>query len=272
MTTKKTANFNIQDLATVADIATENMVMQQELNSLRQKSTIEKTVEKQIFDLTEENIKLRKEIDMLNKENDENKKWRDAVTNALMDNMGVDIDLETAVGEINAMKKQCREYECRLEETVEQLEDSVEYLRNSKPQETGEKESENTTQYLESYRKQLMYAEDWRDAVTDALLDSVGFTISHQRAIEIINDLKKRANEKQESVLNNTQKTTQNINYDEVIKFLTNCSAQKDELDRLNKQCAYFRREIKTMEDRIENVRKGVEDGRCQLVLSFKKD
>jgi len=89
---------------------------------------------------------------------------------------------------------------------------------------------------------------------------------------QIDNDLKKRANEKQESVPNNTQETTQNIDYDEVIKFLTNCSAQKDELDRLNKQCAYFRREIKTMEDRIEKVRKEVEDGRCKLVLSFKKE
>lgn len=217
------------------------------------------------------------QVSMIHKEgeslrNEENSNWRDAVTNALMDNMGVDIDLETAVGKINAMKKQCREYEGRLDGTVEQLEDSVEYLGNSKPQETGEKESENTAQDLESYRKQLMYAEDWMDAVTDALLDEIGYTISKQRAIEIINDLKKRANEKQESVPNNTQETTQNIDYDEVIKFLTNCSAQKDELDRLNKQCAYFRREIKTMEDRIENVRKGVEDGRCKLVLSFKKE
>lgn len=221
------------------------------------------------------------QVSMIHKEgeslrNEENSNWRDAVTNALMDNMGVDIDLETAVGKINAMKKQCREYEGRLDGTVEQLEDSVEYLGNSKPQETGENESENTAQDLESYRKQLlMYAEDWRDSVTDALLDEddlIGYTISKQRAIEIINDLKKRANEKQESVPNNTQETTQNIDYDEVIKFLTNCSAQKDELDRLNKQCAYFRREIKTMEDRIEKVRKEVEDGRCKLVLSFKKE
>lgn len=236
---------------------------------------IDKTWKTQIDNLAALNIDLGKQLSMIHKENDENSNWRDAVTNALMDNMGVDIDLETAVKEVNAMKKQCREYEGRREETVEQLEDSVEYLRNSKPQETEEKETENTTQDLESYRKQLMYAEDWRDSVTDALLDEddlIGYTISKQRAIEIINDLKKRANEKQESVPNNTQETTQNIDYDEVIKFLTNCSAQKDELDRLNKQCAYFRREIKTMEDRIENVRKGVEDGRCKLVLSFKKE
>ena len=112
-----------------------------------------------------------------------------------------------------------------------------------------------------------MYAEEWRDAVTDALLGAAGYTIGHEKAIEIIKDLKTKKDQ--------TQKTTQNnskdINYEEVIKFLTNCSAQKDELDRLNKQCNYFKKEIGVMESRIEEVRKSLEDGRCQLVLSFEK-
>jgi len=120
---------------------------------------------------------------------------------------------------------------------------------------------------VENLKNHLTYAEDWRNAVTNALLDGEGYKISHQRAIEIIKDLKTKSQEAQKSTQNNSK----DINYEEVIKFLTNCSAQKDELDRLNKQCNYFKKEIGVMESRIEEVRKSLEDGRCQLVLSFEK-
>ena len=230
--------------------------------------TTEMMLEKQISNLMAVKQKLEEDLNRIQKEGDYNNRWRDAVTNALTDDMGVDIDIETAVEQIIATKTQCKSYEAGMEQTAEDLEVSANHLRNLYNEKTEEeRESENMAQGLDTYREQLLHAEEWRDAVTDALLDAVGHKISQQRAIEIIKDLKTKSQE--------TQKTTQNnykdINYEEVIKFLTNCSAQKDELDRLNRQCNYFKKEIGVMESRIEDVRKSLEDGRCQLVLSFEK-
>lgn len=230
--------------------------------------TTEMMLEQQISNLITLNRDLEKDLNRIQKEGDYNCKWRDAVTNALTDDMGVDMDIETAVEQIIATKTQCKSYEAGMEETVADLEFSANHLRNLYNEKTEEeRESENMAKDLDTCREQLLYGEDWRNAVTNALLDGEGYKISHQRAIEIIKDLKTKSQETQKSTQNNSK----DINYEEVIKFLTNCSAQKDELDRLNKQCNYFKKEIGVMESRIEEVRKSLEDGRCQLVLSFEK-
>lgn len=225
-------------------------------------------LEKQISNLMSVKQRLEEDLNRIQKEGDYNYRWRDAVTKALTDGVGEDIDIETAVEQIIAAKTQCKSYKVGMEETVEDLEVSVDHLRNLYTEKTEEeRESENMTQDLDTCREQLLYGEDWRNAVTNALLDGEGYKISHQRAIEIIKDLKTKSQETQKSTQNNSK----DINYEEVIKFLTNCSAQKCELDRLNKQCNYFKKEIGVMESRIEDVRKSLEDGRCQLVLSFEK-
>lgn len=230
--------------------------------------TTEMMLEQQISNLMAVKQKLEEDLNRIQKEGDYNCRWRNAVTNALTDDMEIDIDIESAVEQIIATKTQCKSYEAGMEETVADLEFSANHLRNLYNEKTEEeRESENITKDLETYSRDMMYAEEWRNAVTNALLDGEGYKIGHKKAIEIIKDLKTKSQE--------TQKTTQNnskdINYEEVIKFLTNCSAQKDELDRLNRQCNYFKKEIGVMESRIEDVRKSLEDGRCQLVLSFEK-
>lgn len=230
--------------------------------------TTEMMLEQQISNLVAIKQRLENDLNRIQKEGDYNCKWRDAVTNALTDGVGEDMDIETAVEQIIETKTRCKSYKVGMEETVADLEFSANHLRNLYNEKTEEeRESENMTQDLDTCREQLLYGEDWRNAVTNALLDGEGYKISHQRAIEIIKDLKTKSQETQKSTQNNSK----DINYEEVIKFLTNCSAQKCELDRLNKQCNYFKKEIGVMESRIEEVRKSLEDGRCQLVLSFEK-
>ena len=144
--------------------------------------TTEMMLEKQISNLMAIKQRLENDLNRIQKEGDYNCKWRDAVTNALTDDMGVDMDIETAVEQIIATKTRCKSYEAGMGETVADLEFSVNHLRNLYNEKTEEeKESENMTQDLDTCREQLLYGEDWRNAVTNALLDGEGYKIGHKK-------------------------------------------------------------------------------------------
>ena len=208
--------------------------------------TTEMMLEKQISNLMAVKQKLEEDLNRIQKEGDYNCRWRDAVTNALTDDMGVDIDIETAVEQIIATKTQCKSYEAGMEETVADLEFSANHLRNLYNEKTEEeKESENMTQDLDTCREQLLYGEDWRNAVTNALLDGEGYKISHQRAIEIIKDLKNQKGKTQEPD-SSVQITPyfRKVTYDDVIEFLKKHQDQQAEIDRLNKQLQEYENKL----------------------------